>query len=118
MFMAENENTSSPKDLAIPANPDSAPADGPTTERKALKVFDLHTICHAADGIGGLFVEDGEFTVAMAEHCGCGEVERFVALLQALDHYSIAAALLEHHIEFDQCEPSSHPEAAAVFAAA
>ena len=62
--------------------------------------------------------EDGEFTVAMAEHCGCGEVERFVALLQALDHYSIAAALLEHHIEFDQCEPSSHPEAAAVFAAA
>lgn len=116
--MAENENTNSPTELEILANSDAAPAGDPTTERKALQVFDLHTICHAADGIGGLFVEDGEFTVAIAEHCGCGEVERFVALLQALDHYSIAAALLEHHIEYDQCEPSSHPDAAAVFAAA
>lgn len=115
--MAENENASSPEDLATSANPDSAPPEDPTTERKALKVFDLHTICNAADGIGGLFVEDGEFTVAIAEHCACDEVERFVALLQALDHYSIAAALLARHIEFDKCAPS-HPDAAAVFAAA
>ncbi|MFK4362369.1 hypothetical protein [Rhodococcus sp. 27YEA6] len=104
----------------ITSSPDVARAElagEETDNRKVVKVFDLHAICEASDALGGLFRADGEFTEAIAEHCACGEVDVFVALLQALSDYDNAAALLSHHIETDQCE-AKHPNAAEVLDAA
>ena len=99
----------------ITTSPDTARAElthEETDNRKALKVFDLQAICHATDALGDLFRVDGEFTEAIAEHCACREVDVFVELLQSLGDYDIAATLLAHHIETDQCAPK-HPNAAA-----
>ncbi|WP_072691444.1 hypothetical protein [Rhodococcus marinonascens] len=66
-------------------------------------MYDLETIGAAAATVAELFGDGRLFEEAIAEHCDCGEVDRFVEWLRAADNQRGAEDLLFAHIKWDEC---------------
>ncbi|QTJ71286.1 hypothetical protein HYG77_38225 (plasmid) [Rhodococcus sp. ZPP] len=65
-------------------------------------MYDVVKICETTDRVAELF-SDGEFGEAIATHCTCSEVDRFVELLLATGNHDRAEHLLVTHIKADRC---------------
>jgi hypothetical protein len=68
----------------------------------AHHVYDIVTICEAADQVAQLFAA-GKFGSELAVHASCEEIDRFVALMVAVDLHHPAEDLLVTHMKADGC---------------
>lgn len=89
----------------ITRSPDAVraePVQAQPLNGKADHMYDIVTICEAADQVAQLFAA-GKFGSALAAHASCEEIDRFVALLVAVDFHHPAEDLLVTHMKADGC---------------